>query len=105
MLWLEKGGADLSKVKLFELPLGEMGPALARGTVAAALMGEPFITDNKDTVKHLSVPFDSVARASTSAAGTRNAIGSRRTRIRRNGLHRRSTRPAAGRTRTARIRR
>jgi NitT/TauT family transport system substrate-binding protein len=61
MLWLEKGGADLSKVKLFELPLGEMGPALARGTVSAALMGEPFITDNKDTVKHLSVPFDSVA--------------------------------------------
>jgi NitT/TauT family transport system substrate-binding protein len=63
MLWLEKGGADLSKVKLFELPLGEMGPALARGTVTAALMGEPFITDNKDTVKHLSVPFDAVARS------------------------------------------
>jgi ABC-type nitrate/sulfonate/bicarbonate transport system substrate-binding protein len=24
-------------------------------------MGEPFITDNKDAIKHLSVPFDSVA--------------------------------------------
>lgn len=62
-LWLENGGADLTKVKFFELPLGEMGPALARGTVAAALMGEPFITDNKETVRHLSVPFDSVGRS------------------------------------------
>ena len=63
MLWLESNGATLSTVKLFELPLGEMGSALARGTVAAALMGEPFITDNKDTVRHLSVPFDAVARS------------------------------------------
>jgi NitT/TauT family transport system substrate-binding protein len=63
MLWLESGGANLSTVKLFEMPLGEMGPALARGTVAAALMGEPFIADNKDAVRNLAVPFDSVARS------------------------------------------
>jgi NitT/TauT family transport system substrate-binding protein len=63
MLWLETGGAELSKVKFFELPLGEMGSALGRGTVAAALMGEPFIADNKDTVAKLAVPFDSVARS------------------------------------------
>ena len=63
MLWLETGGADLAKVKFFELPLGEMGSAVARGTVAAALMGEPFIADNKDTIAKLSVPFDSVARS------------------------------------------
>jgi ABC-type nitrate/sulfonate/bicarbonate transport system substrate-binding protein len=45
------------------LPLGEMGSALARGAVAAALMGEPFIADNKDTIGKLAVPFDSVARS------------------------------------------
>lgn len=63
MLWLSNGGADLAKVRLFELPLGEMAPALARGTVAAALVGEPFITDAKDTIRRLAVPFDSVARS------------------------------------------
>jgi len=63
MLWLENGGANLAGVKLFEMPLGEMGPAVARGTVAAALMGEPFITDNGDAIRHLAVPFDSVARS------------------------------------------
>lgn len=62
-LWLERGGADLGSVKLFELPLGEMAQALERGTVAAALMGEPFLSDNKDAVRRLSVPFDSVARS------------------------------------------
>jgi ABC-type nitrate/sulfonate/bicarbonate transport system substrate-binding protein len=62
-LWLESGGTDLTKVKFFELPLGEMGSALARGTVGAALMGEPFIADNKDAIAKLAVPFDSVARS------------------------------------------
>jgi NitT/TauT family transport system substrate-binding protein len=63
MLWLESGGANLASVKLFEMPLGEMGPAMARGTVAAALLGEPFIADNKDTIARLAVPFDSVGRS------------------------------------------
>jgi NitT/TauT family transport system substrate-binding protein len=61
MLWLEKGGADLTKVKLFELPLSQMAPAVARGTIAAALVGEPFITDAGDALRQLAVPFDAVA--------------------------------------------
>ena len=62
MLWLESGGADLSKVKIFELPFGEMGTALARGTVAAALMAEPFMADSKGIIKKLADPYNSVAR-------------------------------------------
>ena len=61
MLWLEKGGADLSKVKFFELPLSQLAPALTRGTVTAALVGEPFITDAGDGIRQLAVPFDAVA--------------------------------------------
>jgi NitT/TauT family transport system substrate-binding protein len=61
MLWLEKGGADLSKVKLFELPLSQMAPAVARGTITAALVGEPFITDAGDALRQIAVPFDAVA--------------------------------------------
>jgi NitT/TauT family transport system substrate-binding protein len=61
MLWLEKGGADLTKVKFFELPLSQLAPALARGTVTAALVGEPFITDAGDAIRQLAVPFDAVA--------------------------------------------
>jgi ABC-type nitrate/sulfonate/bicarbonate transport system substrate-binding protein len=40
--WLPVNGADPAKVKLFELPFPNMNTAFARGTVAAALQGEPF---------------------------------------------------------------
>ena len=42
--WLRVNGADPAKVKLFELPFPDMNTALARGTIAAALQGEPFLT-------------------------------------------------------------
>jgi NitT/TauT family transport system substrate-binding protein len=42
--WLEKEGAEQSKVGLIEMPLPQMGPALERGTVAAAEIFEPALT-------------------------------------------------------------
>lgn len=42
--FLQKGGADVSKVKMVEMTFSEMGPALARGTVAAAIISEPSLT-------------------------------------------------------------
>lgn len=42
--FLQQGGADVSKVKMVELTFSEMGPALARGTVAAAIISEPSLT-------------------------------------------------------------
>jgi NitT/TauT family transport system substrate-binding protein len=42
-LWAAKNGLD-GQLKLIELPFAEMGPALARGTVQAAVISEPSAT-------------------------------------------------------------
>jgi NitT/TauT family transport system substrate-binding protein len=59
--WLRRGGADPSTVKFYEMHFSEMTPALLRGTVAAALNGEPFITESKADVRVLTVPADVIA--------------------------------------------
>jgi NitT/TauT family transport system substrate-binding protein len=61
--WLRVNGADPAKVKLFELGLAEMNAAIARGTVAAALQGEPFVTEAKADQRLLGVPYTAVAPA------------------------------------------
>jgi NitT/TauT family transport system substrate-binding protein len=43
--WLTKGGADLSKVQIVEVPFAQMGPGLERGTFAAATLSEPALTN------------------------------------------------------------
>jgi NitT/TauT family transport system substrate-binding protein len=60
--WLTKNGADASKVKFFELHFPEMTAALTRGTIDAALLGEPFLTENKADLRSIGVPFDTVAK-------------------------------------------
>ena len=61
--WVAEGGADVAKVKLVEMPFAEMGPALARGTIDAALISEPSLTRTKsvDGVRVLAHSFDAVA--------------------------------------------
>lgn len=61
--WLKRNGADPAAVKFFELHFPEMAPALQRGTIDAALLGEPFLTENKPNIRALGVPFDTVAKA------------------------------------------
>jgi NitT/TauT family transport system substrate-binding protein len=39
--WIDAHGGDSTKVKFIELPYAEMGPAIKRGTVAAATISEP----------------------------------------------------------------
>lgn len=60
--WLVRGGADLSKVKFYEMLFPEMGPALATGRIAAALNGEPFLTDSKNEIRRIVNPYDYVAK-------------------------------------------
>ncbi len=43
--WLSQNGADISKIHFLELPFPQMAPAIARGTVAAALLSEPIMSD------------------------------------------------------------
>lgn len=59
--WLKDNGADPDKVQFVELHFPEMTPALQRGQVAAALVGEPFLTENKDSLQPLGVPFQTCA--------------------------------------------
>lgn len=61
--WLQANGADPAKVKLFELGLPEMNAALERGTVAAVLQGEPFISEAKAEQRVLGIPYSAVAPA------------------------------------------
>ena len=59
--WLRVNGANPENVKFFEMHFSEMAAALQRGTVQAALLGEPFLTDSKATTRVISVPADNVA--------------------------------------------
>lgn len=52
--WLHQNGADPGAVKFFEIPFSSMAPALARGTTAAALISEPFVSMSKDALRVLA---------------------------------------------------
>ncbi len=75
--WLRQNGADLAKIKFIEMPYGEMTPALARGTVAAAFLGEPFLSAGKDDVRIVGRCYDVVAPSFYISAwfGSRDWIG------------------------------
>jgi NitT/TauT family transport system substrate-binding protein len=59
--WFRLNGADPSTIKFFELHFPEMTPALERGTIDAAHLGEPFLTENKNVVRSVGVPNATVA--------------------------------------------
>jgi NitT/TauT family transport system substrate-binding protein len=60
--WLVQGGADLTKVSFFEMLFAQMGPALASGRIAAALSGEPFLTDEKNNIRRICDPYSYIAK-------------------------------------------
>lgn len=59
--WLHVNGADVAKVKLFEAPFTLMLPGLQRGTFAAALFAEPFVTSSLPQCRVLGKTYDVVA--------------------------------------------
>ena len=61
--WLKAGGADPQRVKIFEIPFAEVAPALTRGTVAAGLLGEPFISQHASEVRAIGYPYAAIAPA------------------------------------------
>jgi NitT/TauT family transport system substrate-binding protein len=61
--WLKAGGADTSKVKVYELPFATMVPALGRGEIAAAFLAEPFLSAGlKNDVRVLASTYDTIAK-------------------------------------------
>jgi NitT/TauT family transport system substrate-binding protein len=59
--WVRVNGADPAKVKFYELPFPDMNAAIERGTIAAGLLGEPFLTSGRASQRVLGVPFEAVA--------------------------------------------
>jgi NitT/TauT family transport system substrate-binding protein len=59
--WLTNNGADIGTIKVIEMPQPEMRAALRRGTIAAATISEPFLSNAKDDVRIFGKPYDAVA--------------------------------------------
>jgi NitT/TauT family transport system substrate-binding protein len=60
--WLTENGADVAKVQFIEMAFPEMAPALRRGTVAAATIPEPQLTDAKNDVRIFAKFFDVIGK-------------------------------------------
>jgi NitT/TauT family transport system substrate-binding protein len=63
MAWLDKNGADASKVKFVEIPQAEQAAAVTRGTIDAGVITEPTLSN-------------AVASGLTNLAATYDALGS-----------------------------
>lgn len=61
--WLRAQGADPAQLHFVEIPSPLVVPALERGTIAAAIVGEPFITAAGDRIRHFGKPYDMVAKS------------------------------------------
>lgn len=60
--YLATNGVDVAKVNLIEMPFSEMGPALKRGTVAAASIPEPYYDGSKADLKLFAKYFDATSK-------------------------------------------
>lgn len=60
--WFAANGVDMATVKVVEVPFSEMGPALARGTIAAASIPEPAQDAARPLIRLLANYFDVVAK-------------------------------------------
>lgn len=61
--WLTDHGVDPAKVTFIEMPFAEMGPALARGSIAGAVISEPSLSAAKRNglVRVFGKAFDAIA--------------------------------------------
>jgi NitT/TauT family transport system substrate-binding protein len=60
--WLSQNGVDRATVKFVEIPQSAVIAALGRGTVDAAVIGEPLITPNRNDVRDIGHPLDAIAK-------------------------------------------
>jgi NitT/TauT family transport system substrate-binding protein len=60
--WLTKNGADLNKVRFVEMPFPEMGPALQRGSVQAAFVAEPSLSQLPAEIEVIADPYSAIAK-------------------------------------------
>jgi NitT/TauT family transport system substrate-binding protein len=60
--WLAAGGADITKVRIIEMPFVEMGEGLERGLVAAASISDPALTNQlkRNDIRRFADPFAAI---------------------------------------------
>ena len=58
--WLAAGGADLASIKFVEMPYAAMAAAIERGTIAAASIAEPFLSQLPAGVRKLANPNEAL---------------------------------------------
>jgi NitT/TauT family transport system substrate-binding protein len=61
-MWLEAAGVDPASVRIIEVPFSEMGPALGRGTIAAASIAEPAATVAQAEIRLLAKYYDAFGK-------------------------------------------
>jgi NitT/TauT family transport system substrate-binding protein len=59
--WMAQQGADPTKARFVELPNPAMPAAIARGAVAAGMLGEPFITLSANETRVLANSYNTIA--------------------------------------------
>jgi NitT/TauT family transport system substrate-binding protein len=61
--WLTQGGGDPAKVHIIEAPFSEMGPAVERGTYAAAAISEPSLSQAQrgGGIRCIGDPYSAIA--------------------------------------------
>jgi NitT/TauT family transport system substrate-binding protein len=83
--WLSQNGVDRSTVKFVEVPQSAVIAALQRGTVDAAVIGEPLMTPNRNEIRDIGHPLDAIAKTFLLSAwfAARSWVESDRDRARR----------------------
>jgi NitT/TauT family transport system substrate-binding protein len=59
--WLRKAGANPSKISLTEIPQSAVQAALTRGTVAASILVEPYLTQARADIRVFAKCYDALA--------------------------------------------
>jgi NitT/TauT family transport system substrate-binding protein len=59
--WIDKNGGDSHSVHFVEIPSSSMAASLKAGRVEAAMLSEPFLTQNKADVEELGDAFGAIA--------------------------------------------
>lgn len=60
--WLAAAGVDIAKVKIVEMNMAVQTAAIARGTLDAGFIGEPFFQSAKSDVRELGFPLESISK-------------------------------------------
>jgi NitT/TauT family transport system substrate-binding protein len=60
--WLHQNGADSTSVKFLEIERSAMIESVARGAIAGALPGEPYLSIAKDRLRLFAKPYDIIGK-------------------------------------------